>query len=404
MNILMISATFPYPPTGGGTPVRTFNLMKYLSQRYPVTMVTQRSAEVSDEDVAALREYVQELVVFPRPTEAGNAGAVGKAARFAKFLWQGTPPSVESVYSPAMQAWIDQWVAQGKGDVITAEHSVNEIFVRPEYCDRIRKTVVDIHSSLYGTCRDQLQTGAAEKPWRDRLNLPLMWRYEQRYAQKFSDVVVTTQDDFTQLQQISPQSRLHIVTNGVDFSLFPPRSQDPGGQKLMFFGAMDYIANVDAAKFLCQEILPAVQQRYPNAQVSIVGGKPTDEVKALGDLPGVTVTGRVPAMVDYLHQSAVCVIPMRTGFGIKNKTLEAMAAGTPVVASDRGLEGLVVDGSDVPLAALRANQVEDYVNAIGQLFENPTLRATVAHNGRVLVEENFTWEKAGQAYEQVLCS
>src|SRR3712207_8523629 len=50
------------------------------------------------------------------------------------------------------------------------------------------------------------------------------------------------------------------------------------------------------------------------------------------------------------------VVPMRIGFGIKNKTLQAMAAGVPVVGSDRGLEGLAIDGANVPLTALRSEE------------------------------------------------
>jgi polysaccharide biosynthesis protein PslH len=130
-----------------------------------------------------------------------------------------------------------------------------------------------------------------------------------------------------------------------------------------------------------------------------VGSKPTAEVNSLAKIPGVTVTGRVPSVVEYLHRATVCVVPMRIGFGIKNKTLEAMAAGVPVVASDRGLEGLEVDH---PQRALRANTTEAYVAAIGQLFEQPDLRAQLAQRGRELIESTFTWEQAGAAYEQVL--
>ncbi|WP_419761102.1 glycosyltransferase, partial [Crocosphaera watsonii] len=49
---------------------------------------------------------------------------------------------------------------------------------------------------------------------------------------------------------------------------------------------------------------------------------------------------------------------------MKNKTLEAMAAGVPIVASDRGLEGMKVDGDNTPLRALRANKIEEYVKGI----------------------------------------
>lgn len=108
-------------------------------------------------------------------------------------------------------------------------------------------------------------------------------------------------------------------------------------------------------------------------------------------------------MAEYLHKSTVCIVPMRTGFGIKNKTLEAMAAGVPIVASDRGLEGLAVDGYSTPVRALRANTPAEYVSAITQLFDRPQLRAELSINGRELIETEFTWDIAGESYEKACC-
>lgn len=402
MRLLMISATFPYPPTLGGTQVRTFYLLKHLSQRHAVTLVTQTSPEVSEADVAALRGYVNQLVCFPKPNPADlKRGTVGKISRFASFLATGTPPSTTYLMVPEMQAWIEDWVTSGQCDAITCEHSVNEGFVRPSYRQRVGKVVVDIHSSLYGTLLNQLETGTAEKPWRDRLNLGLMRRYEGQYVKKFSDLVITTEEDRRFFEPIAGQTPLHVVPNGVDLEAFPYRSADPGGHSLVFVGAMDYIANVDTAQYLAREILPPLRQRYPEATLYLVGNKPTAAVQALAQQSGVVVTGRVPSVADYLHRATVCVVPMRIGFGIKNKTLEAMAAGVPVVASDRGLEGLAVGQ---PQRALRANSTAEYVNAIGHLFDDADLRATLSQRGRELIESTFTWERAGDAYEQVIAT
>ena len=98
----------------------------------------------------------------------------------------------------------------------------------------------------------------------------------------------------------------------------------------------------------------------------------------------------------------MCVLPMRQGFGLKNRTVEAMAMGVPVVGSDRALSGLQVDGASIPLRAMRANKLEEYIYAIGRLFAEPKLREKLSVNGRSLVENEYTWEKVGQRYEQVL--
>ncbi|NDJ18311.1 glycosyltransferase family 4 protein [Myxacorys almedinensis] len=401
MNILMVSATFPYPPTKGGTQVRTFHLLNYLQQFHPVTVLTQRTDDVTDAEVATLRDRVTELVVFPRPHTGSSSGLAGKVTRFASFLQQGTPPSVLAQHSAEMQAWIDRAVQKQRFEVITCEHSVNERYVRPEFRQQLR-TVVNVHSSVYGSCRNQLQTGTSEQVWRDRLNLPLLKRYEQRYCKKFCHLVVTTDDDRNQLYAFDPTASIEVIPNGVDFSAFPYRAADPGGHHLVFIGAMDNLANIDAAKFLSLNILPALREHYPDTTLALVGSRPTADIQNLGEQPGIVVTGQVPSMAEYLHQATVCVIPMRTGYGIKNKTLEAMAAGAPVVASDRGLEGLVVDGANTPLRALRANSMPEYVQAISRLFEDPTLRSQLSHTARSLVESDYTWERAGQRYLKVL--
>lgn len=404
MKILMLSSTFPYPPTRGGTQVRTFNLLKYLSQRHAITLITQRSEDITDTEVEELRKWVEELLVFPQPQVSDiEQGILAKVQRFKTFLQQGTPPSVLYHYSSDIQEWLDEAVKLSKFEVITCEHSVNEIYVRPEWQQQIQ-LVVNIHSSVYGSCRNQLETGTSEKQLRDQLNLPLLRRYEAQYCSKFTKIVVTTPEDRRQMAAFNPDGQIAVIPNGVDLTLYPKRSSDPGGYKLVFIGAMDTLANIDAARFFSLEVFPEILRRYPEATLDLVGTNPVELVVELGEHPRITVTGRVPSVVEYLHQASVCVVPLRTGYGIKNKTLEAMAAGTPVVGSDRGLEGLAVDGADVPLRALRANETTEYVYAISRLFEDRQLRKQLSENARSLIEKKYTWERAGELYEQVLSS
>ena len=412
MKILMLSSTFPYPPSRGGTQVRTFNLLQYLSRRHDVILGTVRSPDVTDAQIDTLRQQVLKLAVF-ETRGTFSTGIIGKIGRFGRFLLSGTPPNVLSSYSQAMQNWADELVTANKCDAVTCEHSVNEIYVRPEWRQKLL-TVANIHSSVWGTCREMLATGTSEKPLRDRLNLPLLARYEKRYCSKFSRIVATTSTDREQLLELlSPPVRVRrkqdffvppidVIPNGVDLVEFPYRSIDPGGHTLIFAGAMNNLPNIDAARFLSLQILPPLQQRYPDATLTLVGASPVPEVLALGKLPGIQVVGRVQRVAEYLHQAAVCVVPMRIGFGIKNKTLEAMAAGTPVVASDRGLEGLAVDGGPQLIRALRANKVQEYVEAIASLFENQQLRQELSVNARSLVESQYTWDIIGRQYDRLL--
>lgn len=398
----MLSSTFPYPPSRGGTHVRTFSLLKSLSQNHQITLVTQTVEDITQTQMEELQQWVKELVIFNRPvTPQGNV--IQKTRRLIQSWYRATPPNVLFLHSEEMQKWIDQAVSKNRFDLITCEHSVNEIYVRPEWKQSI-KSIINIHSSVYRTCLDQLRTNTSENPLRDRLYLPLFKRYEQQFCHKFSEIVVTTKEDKQQIQEFYPQRNITIIPNGVDLELFPYRPCDPGGHKLIITGGMDYIFNIDAACFFSLEILPLIQAKYPDTTLTIVGSKPAPEVLALAERPGITVTGRVPYMPEYLHQATICVIPMRSGFGMKLKTVEAMATGIPLVASDCGLEGLEVDSPDVPLCALRANRVPEYVEAITRLFEDGELRSQLSQNARNFIEKDYTWENIGKQYEQVLCN
>ena len=222
----MLSSTFPYPPTRGGTQVRTFHLLKSLSQHHAITLVTQREPDVTAAEIIELRNCVDNLILFNRSKEFGTyKGILKKIERFIIFIRQGIPPSVLSRYSDEMQTWVDSFIQAGKCDVITCEHSVNEIYVRPYFQQQIR-TVVNVHSSVYGTCRNQIDTGISENRFRDKVYLPLLRRYEQRYCSKFSAIVVTTEEDRVQMQQFEPNSEILVIPNGVDLVSFPYRTTE----------------------------------------------------------------------------------------------------------------------------------------------------------------------------------
>mgnify|MGYP001827322147 CR=1 FL=1 len=401
MKILMLSSIFPYPPTKGRKQLRTFHLLKYLNNSHQVTLVTQSDETISDEKIEILKSQVAELVVFPREQAGESANIIKKAKRIGTFIQQGTPPEILKTYSTAIASWVKQAVELNNFEVIVCENSIDEIYLNADWRETIG-TVINIHSSEYGKYKQQLETGDSENELKDTINLGLLRRYEQGYLRKFSQIITVTSKDKRIIKELEPQTPITIIPNGVDLAKFPCRQSDRGGQNIVFVGNMDRPANINAVRFLALEIFPAIVERYPEATLKIVGARPVAEVREFDSLPHIEVTGEVESVVEYLHQATMCVLPMRQGFGLKNRTLEAMAMGVPVVGSDRALSGLEVDGASIPLRAMRANKLEEYIYAIGRLFAEPKLREKLSVNGRSLVENEYTWKKLGQRYEQVL--
>ncbi|WP_051030505.1 glycosyltransferase family 4 protein [Halothece sp. PCC 7418] len=396
----MISAILPSPYTPNSIPTRTFNLMKYLNERHEVTLVAQHDQMAKDDQIDTLGKWVEDLVIFPHHYEMGRRGIMNRAKRLGQFLKEGTPNSVLSYYSPQMQQWIDEKVAEESFDVITCEHSINEIYVRPEWQKQIR-TIANIHGSMYGTCQKYLERQTtAKKKLREQLNLPLLKRYEQQYCSKFSALVTTTTEDKQQIKALQTEKSITVIPNGVDLNLFSKRVRDLGGYQLLYVSHQEELAVTEEVNFLCESVFPELKSRYPEIMLTLLGIP--NQLHHWGEVSGIRIADKRSSLQTLLQQTTVCVCPTQAGLGMKLAPLRAMAVGVPVVGSDRALEGLNVDGKTVNLAAMRANRLEEYIYAIGRLLQDPQLRQRLSQNARHLVEKNHDWRKLTEQYEKVL--
>jgi GT2 family glycosyltransferase/SAM-dependent methyltransferase/glycosyltransferase involved in cell wall biosynthesis len=128
----------------------------------------------------------------------------------------------------------------------------------------------------------------------------------------------------------------------------PPRS---GRSGLLFVGGFAHDPNVDAALYLVRVIMPLVWREFPGVGLTLVGGNPPAEVRALAS-SGVAVPGWIPDLRPLLESSVANVAPLRYGAGVKGKVTESLGAGLPVVTTPLGAEGLgAVDGEDLLVAA-----------------------------------------------------
>ena len=107
----------------------------------------------------------------------------------------------------------------------------------------------------------------------------------------------------------------------------------------------------------------------------IVGADPSPEMRALGELPGVTVTGSVPDVRPYIRGSALMVAPLAIARGTQNKILEAMAMGVPVVTSRVAAGGV---DAEAETHLLVADSAAEIAQAILRIVENPAERERLA--------------------------
>jgi sugar transferase (PEP-CTERM/EpsH1 system associated) len=179
--------------------------------------------------------------------------------------------------------------------------------------------------------------------------------------------------------------------NGVDSGYFAPNAAPYDADTICFVGRMDYYPNQECMIDFCENVLPRIQARRPQAKLLIVGAEPSSEVLELAELPGVTVTGSVPDVRPYLHRSAVMVAPLNIARGTQNKILEAMAAGVPVVTSAVAAAGVDANAGEHFLVA---RNHEEHTAATVRILEDSGERRRLAIAGRERMLTNHDWGRS----------
>jgi polysaccharide biosynthesis protein PslH len=218
--------------------------------------------------------------------------------------------------------------------------------------------------------RLQLARGA-----RARLGAWVYWRaisrLQRRICRKFDRILTMSEHDRRSLLASVPGLSVGVLP--LPIGIDPARAATTPRETatLLFVGAMYRDANVDAIEHFCREILPRVRAEIPAATLTIAGGDPTPDVRKLTETPGVRVTGFVEALEPYYGAATVFVAPLRIAGGIAGKTLDALAAGCPVVTTTLGNDGL---GATPGQHLLVADTPAEFAAAVVRLLRDPAQR------------------------------
>ena len=150
---------------------------------------------------------------------------------------------------------------------------------------------------------------------------------------------------------------------------------------VLFMGGYAYLPNGEAIDFLVREVFPELVGRAPSAKLLVLGGEVPYSAPWLV-APGVVPTAELPA---FIHAAAVSVAPIFSGSGTRLKVIESLAAGVPVIATGKGVEGLLLQpGKDF----VRAETASEFIDALSaRLVEGEV--ASTAQSGDALTR--FSW-------------
>lgn len=222
---------------------------------------------------------------------------------------------------------------------------------------------------------------------------------EKYLARSYDFTTLVSPADATFTRELCPTVALQVIPNGIDTTYFAPNPSVPEEfPSIIFFGTMNFPPNIDAAIYLYRDILPEVRKEFPTVHLYLAGRHPAKDVFRLHQDGKVTVTGMVADIRPFIMKASIVVIPMRIGSGFKNKILEAMALGKPVVSTSVGIEALDEDcKQNIPVG----DTPKGLAREITTLLRDKELRRKMGNRGPEIVRRSYTWERCAQRYEEL---
>jgi len=385
MRILYLSRWFPYP-TDNGSRLRIFNLLKHLSSRYTVDLISFASEPVSDEALTMMRRYCERVdVVRYRPFQSTRWTALAG-------YFSARPRSVIDTYSVEMQRRVEQAGRERAYDVVIAA----QMDVAP-YAMALPNVPRVFEEVEVGKLHERY---ANERQPLKKLRAGLTWGKSSRYVadllRSFDGYTVVSEREREHVKRIAPSyrpSRARVVPNGVDLT-FSTDFGAPQADTLVYSGALTYYANWEAVEFFLRDVFHLIKAKQSGAQLTVTGKLDGVPVDRLPNRDGTVFTGYVDDVRPIVARSWVSVVPLLIGGGTRLKILESLALGTPVVSTSKGAEGLdLVSGRDI----LIADEPADLADAVLRVLQDANLRETLSRNGRRAVTR-YDWQVIGPEF------
>jgi glycosyltransferase involved in cell wall biosynthesis len=228
---------------------------------------------------------------------------------------------------------------------------------------------------------------------------------EERWGVAYADLTTAVSPvdaDYFRAFAADPR-KVMVLANVVDVDSYADASNRPATgvarPSVCFPGSFSRgTANVDAALWLLDEVMPLVWRTRPEVRLYLVGRDPTHELLRRAG-PRVHITGGVPSVTPYLRQASAVVVPLRWESGTRFKILEAFACETPVVSTALGAEGLAVEHGR---HLLLADTAEEFADGIRRLCAEPELGAQLALEAGRLVRQEYDLSSAERQIKAIL--
>jgi len=383
-DLLFLAHRIPYPPNKGDK-IRSYHFLKHLTLKYNVHLGTF----IDDPNDW---QYTDKLDAICAETSYLGLNPLQAKIKSLQGLLTGEPLSLPYYKNQAMQNWVNKTIKTHSIKKVLIFSSVMAQFINKTHDVEIIVDFVDVDSDKW---RQYAASKKGLDAWIYHRESRYLFNYEKQIAEQAKSSFFVSEQEAALFKRLAPEASEKVthINNGVDTDYFSPEQTFAtpypiNEDVIVFTGAMDYWANVDAVKWFAEDVFPHITKNHPAVKFYIVGSRPTKEVEALAN-NAVVVTGAVDDVRPYLAHAKLAVAPLRIARGIQNKVLEAMAMGKYVIATSSAMEGIPYNKTlDVSVG----DEVDVVIKQLEELLQRNSL-AMVSNNNRDFVASMFSWEQ-----------
>jgi len=390
MRVLILSPEPPYPLHGGGA-FRTASLLHYFARFAQVDLILiSESGRPAPLPTGLVRE--QKIVPLPHH----NRGMVARYLRNASRALRGVPPLIDrlaGLSAPIEGAILE--LGSRRYDLGIVEHfwCAPYVDLLAKYCTQTVLNMHNVESMLHERYAGLPGTEPLVRAGHRRFAAASR-KLESALLSRYSAVLAASEEDARLTRERAPESRVQVYPNSLPRVVLP---QSREYSRLVFSANFEYQANIDAVRFLVNEIWPRVLKEakplHPDLRLRLVGRGDGFIRHLLPNLEayGIELTGPIDDALAEIAQARIVVAPLRAGSGTRIKILEAWAAARCVVATPLAAEGL--DARDEVNIALESDPAR-FAARIVRLLDDDASRQRLAVGGRHTFEDLYSWEAA----------
>lgn len=393
MRILFLSQLLPFP-LDAGPKIRSYYVIRYLAEAgHEITLACFIRPNDQERHIQVLRKICRSVHSIPLVRSRFKDAMLGIKSLAAK-----TPFLILRDQIPEMKQAISKIAAGCSFDAFHADQLWMASYALEHTSAGIK--VLDQHNAVF---KVPLQMAACSRnpfmrAFLNKESIKLA-DYERAVCDSFDRVTWVTEEDRDSIKpnKIEGIEKHHVIPIAVDpLSQLPVEKKQPF--RITFLGGMHWPPNADGISWFADKIWPALSESFPEAILTLIGKGSPRKLRQGVNGNRIEVAGYVPDIEPYISETAVFIVPLRAGAGMRVKILDAWCWELPVVSTSIGAEGIrAVHNENL----LIADDEESFKESIIRVLRDTNLSRRLAKNGRSTVESQYDWRKIYYAWDRI---